>query len=178
MPKTLSHFLFVLMALVAAETSQAADVFLQLTNVAGESRDAEYRDSIDVLSFSWGGRQPGGTRTGSYSGKATLDDVTVVKHVDKASPLLTSIMCAGKMIPEANIIVRYSPEGKNFNYQMKLERVMISSYQLGYGGGPEGMVETITLNFSKVRWIYQSADPKTPGTFEKGFDVMQNMELK
>ena len=44
------------------------DYFLKIDTVAGDSHDAQHRDEIDVLAFSWGETHAGPPASGSGSG--------------------------------------------------------------------------------------------------------------
>ncbi len=68
----------------------AVDMFLKLGDIKGESRDDKHKDSIDVLSWSWGMSQTGTTHLGSGggAGKVAVQDATFTKFVDAASPNL------------------------------------------------------------------------------------------
>src|SRR5687768_3555210 len=78
-------------------SAQAAiDIFLNLHNVPGESKDAAHKDQIDVLAWSWGMSNPviaGGGGTGG--GKVSIQDISITKYFDKASPVLMTGCSAG-----------------------------------------------------------------------------------
>jgi type VI protein secretion system component Hcp len=66
----------------------AVDMFLKLSNdIKGESQDHKHKDEIDVLAWSWGVSQSGTFHQGGGggSGKASFQDISVTKYVDKAS---------------------------------------------------------------------------------------------
>src|SRR5579875_1579317 len=74
----------------------AVDFFLNLSNdIKGESVDANHKDQIQVMSFSWGASQTtsvAGTG-GSGAGKANLAEFNIMKTYDKASvPLFKALL--------------------------------------------------------------------------------------
>ena len=58
---------------------------------------------IDVLSWSWGLSQSGTMHTGGGggSGKVNVQDLTLTKWVDKASPVLMQYAMTGNQFPTA-----------------------------------------------------------------------------
>lgn len=55
----------------------ASDIFAKIGDIKGESLDDKHKDEIEVLSFSWGVANTGGTATGGGggAGKATFQDL-------------------------------------------------------------------------------------------------------
>jgi len=84
---------FVLMATTA---TAAVDMFLQIDNIPGESVDRKHPGTIEVSSFSWGMTNQGASSSGGGggTGRATFSDFTIMKSLDKSSPLLM-LACAG-----------------------------------------------------------------------------------
>ena len=68
----------------------AADYFLQITGVPGESTDAKHKDWIDVESWSWGETNSGSAHAGggAGAGRVSINDFFFTTHVSKASPRL------------------------------------------------------------------------------------------
>ena len=67
-----------------------ADAFLKIGDVKGECKDAEYKEWIEVLSWSWGASQLGtaGHGTGLGASKVSLNDFSYTMHFCAASPEL------------------------------------------------------------------------------------------
>jgi len=70
----------------------AVDIFLELTDVEGESQDKTMKDkkAMDILAWSWGMSQPGSTHfgQGGGAGKVNVQDISLTKYVDAASATL------------------------------------------------------------------------------------------
>ena len=81
----------------------AVDMFLKIPGIDGESADQSHRGEIDILSWSWGMSQSGTTHLGSGggSGKVSVQDITLTKYVDAASPALLLGCCKGTHLDEA-----------------------------------------------------------------------------
>ena len=48
----------------------AADIFLKIGDIKGESTDDKHKDTIDVLAWSWGVNQSGSMHVGGGGGVA------------------------------------------------------------------------------------------------------------
>jgi type VI secretion system secreted protein Hcp len=135
----------------------AFDAFLKLDGIAGESTDSKHKGEIEVLSFSWNIKQPitissdGG---GAGAGKAQVSDFTIVKHIDKSSPVLMVAVCTGEHIRDGMFTVedpraaRGGKGGEAF-LKIKLTDILISSFQTG-GGGTDQPMDQVSLNFAKI----------------------------
>src|SRR5258708_32619200 len=85
----------------------AFDAFLKIEGIPGESRDLKHKDEIEVLSFSWGVTQPQqATQARLRPGRADVQDFSIVKLLDKASPLLFVAACPGDHSQEAVLTAR------------------------------------------------------------------------
>jgi len=179
------------------------DAFLKLDGIKGESADHKHKGEIDIMSFSWGMAQTGVSATGGGggAGKVHVHDFSITKKTDSASPLLMLNCANGTHIKEANFVVRKAG-GEQLEYlKIKLTDVLVSSYKphgsnqvLGgrrsvhpgganidwSGPGDEGPEESVTLNFAKVEFSYQTqgADGKAQGgPILAGWDVKANQKV-
>jgi len=134
----------------------AVDVFLKLGDINGESKDATYKDWIDVLAWSWGGAQTGTMQMGGGggTGKVNIQDMSVTKYVDSSSTNLYLKLCTGKHYPEAKLIVRKAGDQPVEYVKITMTDVIISSLSTGGSTGDERTTENITLNFAKFKYEY------------------------
>ncbi len=156
----------------------AVDMFLKLDKIKGESKDKVHKDTIDVLAWSWGLSQSGSTHvaTGSGSGKASFQDISITKYVDKASATIMEYVATGDHIDKAQLIVRKAG-GKPLEYiKIDLKNLLVSSYATGGSGGEEMLTEQITLNFAeiKVSYIPQKPDGSGAAAVDFGFNIPEN----
>ena len=157
----------------------AIDAFLKLDGIKGESVDKAHKEEIEVLSWSWGMSQTGTTHrgTGGGAGKVSVQDLSIVKYVDRASPVLIQTCCTGKHIEEAVLSVRKAG-GEPLDYLvLTLNDVLISSVSSGGSTGDELVTETISLNFARFNVSYQPQDAKggkAGGAIEAGFNIATN----
>jgi len=152
----------------------AFDAFLKLDGVPGESVDAKHKGEIEVLSFSWGATQPGvASGASSRNAKAQIDTITIIKRVDKASPLLMLQSCGGSSLPHATLTVRKNiDDGQASEFlKVKLSDVVISGVSAGGNSQTDQLpLEQLSLNFSKLEIsVLSDAGEVSVGSCGPGF---------
>jgi type VI secretion system secreted protein Hcp len=156
----------------------AVDMFLKLDKINGEARDAEHKDEIDVLAWSWGLSQSGTTHMGggSGAGKANFQDISITKWVDKSSVTLIEHVATGTHIAKAKLVVRKAG-GKPLEYIIiEMEDLIVSSVSTGGSGGEDRLTENISLNFAEVKVSYVPQN-KTGGgdaAIEFAYNIPEN----
>jgi type VI secretion system secreted protein Hcp len=149
----------------------AVDMFLKLDKINGEARDAEHKDEIDVLAWSWGLSQ-----SGSGAGKANFQDISITKWVDKSSVTLIEHVATGTHIAKAKLVVRKAG-GKPLEYIIiEMEDLIVSSVSTGGSGGEDRLTENISLNFAEVKVSYVPQN-KTGGgdaAIEFAYNIPEN----
>jgi type VI secretion system secreted protein Hcp len=136
------------------------------------------KDAIDILSFSFGASQTAVIGAGSSggearAGRANLQDLTIMKVLDKVSPLLFDDCVTGNYLKKVDVIYD-KPMGDNQEdyFKIHLEDALITSIQLS--GSSENPVESISFAFSKVKVSYNpEEDGALKGFIDKGFDVLK-----
>ena len=136
----------------------AVDIFLHLENVKGESKDDTYKEEIDVLAWSWGMSQSGTVHMGggAGSGKANVQDISITKYVDIASPTIAKFCAQGKHIPKGWLSIRKAGTNPLEYMKYELETILITSVSTGGSGGEDRLTENISMNFAKVKFKYTS----------------------
>jgi len=158
----------------------AADCFLKIDGIPGESTDEKHKDWIEILSFSHGVSQMGAgdrsTGGGASGGRCSHQDFSIVKSLDKASPTLDLFCCDGTHIKNVVVELCRAAGSKEKYMEYKMEDVMISSVSVGGGGG--GLpTESVTFNYGKLTWNYIQTDHatgKAKGNVEKFWSVELN----
>lgn len=141
----------------------ASDYLLEIDGVKGESKDKAHPETIELESFSWGISNAGsfGSGGGGGSGKASFQDLHFTTKVSKASPLLALKCATGAHIKKATLFVRKAGEDPQDYYTIKLEDILVSSYQSGgHEGSSELPVDQFALNFAKIEFDYKPQDEK------------------
>jgi type VI secretion system secreted protein Hcp len=157
----------------------AVDMFLKIDTVEGESQDVKHTREIDVLSWSWGMTQSGSmqTATGGGSGKVNVNDVSITKWIDTATPVLMEYCCMGKHFDRAVLTVRKAGTDDPVEYmKLEMKNVMVSSMSSGASGGSDRVTEHVTLNFSEYKMTYtEQTDTGDPGkVIPQSWDIRRN----
>jgi type VI secretion system secreted protein Hcp len=156
----------------------AMDMFMQIGDLKGESRDKVHKEKIDVLAWSWGASNSGTMHTGGGggAGKANVQDLSFTKYIDKSSPDLLLACCTGSHYPEATLIVRKAG-GQPLEYvTITMSEVLITSVSTGGSGGEDRLTENVTLNFAKVKVDYkeQTATGAVGATPSMSYSIAEN----
>jgi type VI secretion system secreted protein Hcp len=161
----------------------AVDIFIKIGDIKGESQDKTHKDEIEVLNWSWGMSQSGNmhTGTGGGAGKVSIQDMSLTKFVDKATPNLMMHCSSGKHVPKVTLTVRKAGGDSQVEYLIiNLEEVLISSLSTGGSGNDDRLIENVTLNFAKVTVDYQpqKADgTKEGGPIKYGWNIRSNVKI-
>jgi type VI secretion system secreted protein Hcp len=86
----------------------AADNFLKIDGISGESTDDKHKDWIEVLSYNFGVSQAASAAAHSAavsaaSQRADFQDLSIVKLMDKSSPLIFKACTKGDPIKEVKL---------------------------------------------------------------------------
>jgi type VI secretion system secreted protein Hcp len=156
----------------------AVDMFLKLGDIKGEAQDDKHKSEIDVLSWSWGASNAGSASTGggAGSGKVNVQDVTITKWVDLATPSVLNAVCVGKHIPEVTLTVRKAGEKPLEYLTITMSEVLITSFSTGGSGGEDRLTENLTLNFAQFKIVYkeQTKTGTAGANGEFAYSIAQN----
>jgi type VI secretion system secreted protein Hcp len=147
----------------------ATNIFLKIEtpDIKGESSHKGHEAQIEVLSWSHGVSQPT-SPVRSTAGSGTVEranhmDLNFTKYVDIASTDLIKHCWAGTHFGKLTL-AQYRSAGNDTKdvefLTVELEDVVISSYQIGAGGG-DIPIENVSLAYGKVTYKYDPADAKT-----------------
>jgi len=158
----------------------AADYYLQLDGIKGESTDSKHQGWIECTMVHWEIKQPksatASTGGGHTAERADLTEINISKLIDLASPMLAQTCACGKTIPKAKLeMLRADGNGEPVKYfEVELENVLIGHLAPSFGG--DFPTETLGLKFSKVRWKYtqQKIAGGSAGNTAGGWDLATN----
>ena len=157
-----------------------ADYFLQITGIAGESKEAKHKDWIDVLSWSFGESRPVGPAAGSGggAGKVQMNDFNFVAATSKASPKLFLACATGQHMKEAKLSAVKAGAMQQEYLSWTFADVLVTSYQTS-GSDGDISVDSVSLAFSKVKVEYkaQKADGSLDAPVVAGWDAKANKKL-
>lgn len=153
----------------------AAEFFLKLEGLKGESQDHVHEDAIEVAGWSWGGSNSGSMHEarGGGTGKPDFQDLSVTKYADTATPVLWQCLATGKHIPTGELIARKAGGDPVEFLRIELESILVSGIEIGGAEGDARTTEQITLNFARWKLVYtpQEADGTPGAEVEFGFDI-------
>jgi type VI secretion system secreted protein Hcp len=133
--------------------------------IAGESQDSKHKNEIEVLGWSWGmqGKQALGGGSAA-TGRATVRELRIIKHVDKSSTALMSALRQNESI-KAKLTVRKSGKGQLEYLIIEIEdgRVLSLDIQAGDSSNSGALVEQISLTFNAITVSYTPQGPDGQG---------------
>ncbi len=156
------------------------------SDIKGDSLLVGYENKIEIMSYSHNvAMQVTNDVSNSErtSGKPHVGEFTLTKFIDTSTPTLNEYCCAGKPIAEATITIgRNAAEG---NGQIMpfivytLNNVVLSNVSVSGGAGGKP-VETLSLNFTKIKWelTAQKDDGTKEGTAASTWDLAANQLVK
>ena len=134
----------------------AVDFYLKLDSIQGEAADANHKDEIQLLSFSWGGSQTtsvAGTG-GSGAGKVDLSELSIMKHMDKSSPDLFKAIVSGTHIKTGVLsAVKAGAGGKPF-LKISLGELFVTSLQ--NSASSEVPTESVSFSYNTIKYEYST----------------------
>jgi len=154
----------------------AVNAYLMIDGRPGPSTSKP--NAIDILSFSFGASQTSVIGAGSSGGEAragcaSISDVSIMKVVDKVTPLLFDDCVTGNYLKKVDIIYD-KPMGDNQEdyFKIHMEDALITSIQLS--GSSENPMESISFSCSKIKVSYNPEEGGSlKGFIDKGFDVLK-----
>jgi len=144
---------------VTAPTDLVTSSYIKFDGVDGEAQDNTHKNWSDLLSFEQGQRSPDAGTTGESRrrGDVIMEDVVVVKELDKSSPKIAEAVNLGKIFPkvEIHVTATYGDAGRLTYYAYELTNVLVTSYNISGSGQAEDVpVENFSLNFEEIKVTY------------------------
>jgi type VI secretion system secreted protein Hcp len=133
------------------------DMFLKMQGVKsglirGEAHDLAHANEIDVLKWAWGAQAHTDLSGLGSTGKASLDQLEVTKHVDCASTVLMSALVQNEIIKEAVLTVRKAGKDALEYFVVKLLKARITRLHLE--SVDDRVVEKLTIAYETVNITY------------------------
>ncbi|WP_432723265.1 Hcp family type VI secretion system effector [Jeongeupia wiesaeckerbachi] len=152
------------------------------TDIKGECTLEGYTDKIELMSYSHNVAMQvtnDVSNTERTSGKPHIGEFTVTKFADAATPSLNQYCCSGKSLPTVIITVGRNAaesDGKIMPFiTYTLTNVVFSNVSVSGGAGGKP-VETLSLNFTKIKWdlTTQKSDGAKKGSAATTWDLAAN----
>jgi len=147
----------------------------------GESQDEDFKDCIQIDSWSWTGTNASSHHVGSGggAGKVLHGDLQCQKWLDKASIVLFDKLNCGDHFAEAVLHCRKKQgnEGKALEFlKITMKHVTVSNVSLGGHSNATTISESISLSYQEVKFEYtlQKADGSKGAVSQAGWDLGKN----
>ena len=133
------------------------DMFLKVETarqgvIKGESNDEKHLTEIDVMSWSWGMTARTAIAGVGATGKATLDELRIVKKIDSASTALMAGLRNNDEIKKATLTVRKAGGDPLEYLKITLEKARIT--HLGLDTQEAEVVERVSFAFQQITVDY------------------------
>jgi type VI secretion system secreted protein Hcp len=154
-----------------------SDFILKMNGIEGESEQKSHEKQIEIESWSFGAHNAGSASigTGMGTGKVALQDFSFSLPVGKAGPNLLKTCCIGTHIDECILYCRKSSgKGGQVDYAIfTFTDVFVSSYTVSGHNGGHLPQESISFNFTKIKYEYkpQAKDGSLGAAVTADFDV-------
>jgi type VI secretion system secreted protein Hcp len=172
-------------------------MILEITGIDGETKlegfTKETSDSgnvgIEILSYSWNVSNPvqaSPSNVGRTTGRPNFGELVLTKRLDSTTPIICDDCASAKNLGDVvfSLVRQDEAAGENLCYmKYELSNTLISSVSVG--GSGEIPIETISLNYSAINWIYveqkedMGAEAGGEGggaTAARGWDLALNKE--
>ena len=153
--------------------------YIKIGDIKGESTEPDHKDWINLLSVSQGVSRSvpvGASGSTRQRSSATLEDIVLVKELDKSTPKLVESICKGTNFAEVQIHLTTSSEGeKRIPYMVwTLSNARVTSYSVsGSTDGGTVPTESLSINYEEIKWTYDELDKenKSKGAVETAWKV-------
>ncbi len=155
----------------------AADFYLKIDGIEGESEAVGFEKQMQIKSWSFGANNSGSASlgTGLGSGKVSMQDFHYTIENGKASVQIFLACCKGNHIPQAILSCRKTGgDGTPYTYyKVTFNDLVISSFQTGGHEGGGLPIEQCSFNFTKITHEYfqQKADGSVSLTNTVSYDT-------
>jgi type VI secretion system secreted protein Hcp len=157
--------------------------FIDLEGIEGEATDQDYKDKIEVQSVSWGGTNHSSFKhgTGGTISKGQMHEISFSKYMCKASLKLFERCVDGSHIPTGTLtLCKMSGDDNKIKYfEVELDKVYVTSYNVSAHGGGDLPMESITLSFvqAKTKYLPQKNEGYAAGNIGFGWDMQRNVKV-
>lgn len=158
-------------------------MFIKIDGIEGESKFGGHEKEIDIESFNIGVTQPGTGHVGggSGAGRAQFGDLNFMHSMDRSSPNLFLYCANGTHIKSALLTVRKAGGDESLPFlKVEVSDCIISSCHPSGNSSDLRPMESVTLNYAKVKMEYQEQDEKGKakgGPVAVAFDVKTNKKV-
>ena len=124
--------------------------------IKGESQDDQHKGEIEVVSWSWGMVAKPSIGGGTATGKATINDLRIVKRVDSASTALMGALRTNEPNQKAVLTLRKAGKSQLEYLKITIEqgRVVSLIVDTVETASTPDIVERVSFSFNKIEVEY------------------------
>jgi len=124
--------------------------------IKGESQDDQHKGEIEVVSWSWGMVAKASIGGGTATGKATINDLRIVKRVDSASTALMGALRTNEPIQKAVLTLRKAGKSQLEYLKITIEQGRVVSLIIDTveTASTPDVVERVSFSFNKIEVEY------------------------
>ncbi|HMF94410.1 MAG TPA: type VI secretion system tube protein Hcp [Vicinamibacterales bacterium] len=154
-------------------------ILLDIPDIKGQSTIKGFEDKIEILSASHGVAMQvtaSPSSTERTSGRPNHQDLTVSKYVDLSTCPIIAACNAATNLKTITLTIGRNDAGTLLPYLVyTLDNTIVSSVSVSCGSG-DRPTETITFNYSKIKWDFteQKADTGKKGNNGAVWDLATN----
>ncbi len=152
---------------------------LGIPDIQGESRDPDHRGEISVNGIQWGTRtkKSAQVKRGRSRSRPKVDNLTVFKSVDAATPYLALAAMQGKSFDEIVLMVRKDSGEAHLDYLViTMTNCVLTSFDIETDptGNDDVISEAVSIGFESVKITYtvQAEDHSAGDEHEITYDVV------
>ena len=145
-----------------AQAAQS-DYYLKIDTIEGESMAQGHEKEMQLNSWSFGASNPTSVGSGGMSaGKVNFQDLSVMKSIDKATPMLFLACASGNHIPKATLsVVRPSASKPTVYMTYTFTDIKVTSCKQS----ADPLMESISFSYAKIEMSYtQMSNDGAAGT--------------
>ena len=143
--------------------ASAAEIFLRLDGILGDSLDSKHRDQIDILSYTQSFTNTAKIASGTASGpgKVTCGAVTVFKNIDRSSPELIRLVVTGAHVPKG--VLAFTDPTSKFDteyYRITMTDVVVTGIEQTDNADPATIVEKVSILADRFLFEHSASKAK------------------
>lgn len=145
-----------LAALPLSTTAANLDAYLKLDGIKGDSAAKDYKDQIDVLSWSWGmSHDVSTTGTGSGTGKTVFQPFSWMQGLDRSFVPMFSAIAGGEKLDFATLSVQRTGDNPQAFFTMNFKDVRLTSLTSNGNQGGAYIAVSAALVYDAIEMSYR-----------------------
>ncbi len=135
-------------------------IYARIDGIDGEATDENHKGWIEIDSMNFGVHVPesGATGQSRRRGSVIVEDITMTKEIDKASPKIAEDVCTGRTVEVVELeIMAPGLSGPRLVVRYELENVVIKGFW-HEADTEDGLWDAFTLSYEGITMTYTEYD--------------------